>query len=308
MNIPIIAHHQERKVDANGIQLSYDSFGDPAHPPMLLIMGLATQLIHWDENFCRQLASRGFWVIRFDNRDIGNSSKMEGDKVPGIAAILANQWFGRRLETGYVLDDMAMDTLALLDALSIDRAHVVGVSMGGMIGQCMAIQAPHRLASLTSIMSTTGNRSLPKPKKRVSMAMIRPLPKDEEAFVAQTSRMWQMLHGDTYPFESDRIHNLIRTARARCLYPPGALRQLCAIMASPDRTEALADVRVPSLILHGDADPLVPLACGLATAEAIPGAKMKILEGMGHTLPKQVWPIMIDEIAGLANGSGEAAN
>ena len=212
---------------------------------MMLIMGLATQLIHWDENFCRMLASRGYWVIRFDNRDIGNSDKLHEAKAPGITAMLANQWFGRPLPAPYLLTDMADDTLALMDALSIEKAHVVGVSMGGMIGQCMAIKSPDRLASLTSIMSTTGNRSLPKPKKRVSMAMIRPLPKDEEAFVAQTSRMWQMLHGDTYPFETDRIHRLIRAARARSLYPTRCTEAMCAIMASPDRNRYWQTFRCP---------------------------------------------------------------
>lgn len=300
MSIP---YQPEKLIKANDIELCYDSFGDPENPAMLMIMGLATQLIHWDDDFCKTLAEKGFWVIRFDNRDIGKSTKFKHHPTPSITSFLAHQWFGRRFEAPYDLRDMAQDAFGLLDALSIQRAHIVGVSMGGMIGQTMAILNPQRVLSLTSIMSTTGARSLPRAKSSVSMKMLRPVPKDEDHYVQQALKMWQLLHGTHYPFEQDRIERLLRRARQRSFYPKGILRQLSAIIASGDRTKDLRKLNVPTLVMHGDIDPLVPYACGLATAEAIPGAKMKTLEGMGHTLPKQTWRQMIDEITALAKST-----
>lgn len=298
-----VLYHPEKHIHANGIELCVDSFGDQEHPPILLIMGLATQLIHWDDEFCKSLAEKGFWVIRFDNRDIGKSTKFKHHKAPGLTAFLAHQWFGRKLRSPYYLNDMAKDTFGLMDALSIERAHIVGVSMGGMIAQTMAIVDPERIISLTSIMSTTGARSLPKAKASVSFKMLRPVPKDEEGYVQQALEMWQLLHGPHYPFDAQRIENLLRRARQRSFYPKGILRQLSAIIASGDRTPRLAEVKVPTLVMHGDSDPLVPYACGEATAAAIPAARFKTLKGMGHTLPKQLWEQMIDEITHLAKAA-----
>ena len=172
-----------------------------------------------------------------------------------------------------------------------------------MIAQSMAILHPERVMSLTSIMSTTGARSLPRAKASVSMKMLKPVPKDEDKYVQQALKMWRLLHGNHYPFERDRIERLLRRARQRSFYPKGILRQLCAIIASGDRTKHLRKLDVPTLVLHGDIDPLVPHACGLATAEAIPGAKMTTLPGMGHTLPKQAWGQMIEEITALAKAA-----
>lgn len=298
-----VAYHPEQLVTANKIELSYDSFGDMTDPPILLIMGLATQLIHWDESFCKQLASKGFWVIRFDNRDIGNSTKLKNAYSPGLPALLANQWFGRRLKSPYVLDDMAQDAFGLLDALGLEKAHVVGVSMGGMIGQCMAILHPTRVLSLTSIMSTTGSRKLPKPKASVSLKVLKPVPKEENAYIEHALGMWRMLHGDYFEFDQTRIETLLRRSRQRCFYPKGVLRQLTAIIASGDRTARLAGVTSPTLVMHGDADPLVPFPCGEATAQAIPNARFIRLTGMGHTMPTQLWDEMIDEITRLTKSA-----
>lgn len=298
-----VLYHPEKHIQANGLELCFDSFGDPEDPPMLLIMGLATQLIHWDDEFCKMLAKKGFWVIRFDNRDIGKSTKLTHHKAPGITAFLAHQWFGKRFRAPYYLNDMATDTFGLMDALSIERAHIVGVSMGGMIAQTMAIIEPKRVISLTSIMSTTGARSLPRAKASVSMKMLRPVPKDEDRYVQQALQMWQLLHGEHYPFDEQRIEKLLRRARQRSFYPKGILRQLSAIIASGDRTQKLADVNLPTLVMHGDIDPLVPFACGEATAAAIPGARFKRLEGMGHTLPRQLWGQMVDEISRLTKAA-----
>lgn len=291
-----IPYQQEQKVKTNGIHLSYDSFGDASNPPILLIMGLATQMIHWDTQFCQMLAAKGFWVIRFDNRDIGNSEKLHSAEVPNIPVLLAKQWIRGKMNVPYLLDDMAHDVFGLLDALNINKTHVVGVSMGGMIAQCMALMAPHRLLSLTSIMSTTGNRKLPKPKTSVSLQMIKPVPKEDQAYLAHAMEMWKTLHGGHFEFDTQRIKTLLIAAKNRSFYTKGIIRQLSAILASEDRTEKLKSLDLPTLVLHGDADPLVPVECGYATAKAIPNAKLKIYPGMGHTLPKELWADMIEEI------------
>lgn len=293
--------HQERYALVNEISICYQTFGEQTSPPLLLIMGLAAQQIHWDDNFCQQLADKGFWVIRFDNRDIGNSTKLEGAKQPSMVSMLANQWFKRDISAPYELNDMANDTLGLLDHLKIEKCHLVGASMGGMIAQCITILAPERVLSLTSIMSTTGDRSLPKAKAAVVAKIMRPVPKDEDKYVKHVLKMWRVLHGDHFPFDAQRTENLMTRAFRRCHYPPGVWRQTCAIIASPDRTSLLNHVNTPTLIIHGDADPLVPVECGIATAKAIPNSVLKILKGMGHTLPREVWDEMIGSIAQLAS-------
>jgi pimeloyl-ACP methyl ester carboxylesterase len=296
-------YQEEQQVIANGLTINYDSFGDPANPAMILIMGLGTQMIHWDADFCKGLAEQGYWVVRFDNRDIGKSTWLKDLPSPGIMAFLSNSLFGRTLNAPYLLNDMADDTLALMDALGIQKAHLVGASMGGMIAQCVALMATERAISLTSIMSTTGNRALPKAKKRVGMTLLRPQPKDIEQYVQQSLDVWRLLHTENFPFEPERIKALVRYSRERGFNPAGVSRQLGAIIDSPDRTEKLKGLKTPSLVIHGDQDPLVPVECGYATAEALPNAKLKILEGMGHTLPKQLWPDITGSIVELASGT-----
>ena len=203
----------EQFAPANGLSICYQCFGQQQNPPLLLIMGLATQMIHWDDAFCQQLADQGFWVIRFDNRDIGKSTKLTGQAAPGMAAVAANQWFNRPLKVPYKLMDMANDTLGLLNHLEIDKAHIVGVSMGGMIAQCMAIGHSARVASLTSIMSTTGNRKLPKPSAQVMLKIMRPVPKEPNPYLAHVLDMWKMLHGDTYEFDPVRVSSILTRAR-----------------------------------------------------------------------------------------------
>lgn len=292
---------QERYALVNDISICYQTFGEHRSPPVLLIMGLAAQQIHWDDNFCQQLADKGYWVIRFDNRDIGNSTKLQDAKQPSMISALANQWFNRDIAAPYNLDDMAKDTLGLLDHLQIDTCHLVGASMGGMIAQCIAILAPERVASLTSIMSTTGDRSLPKAKASVIAKIMKPVPQDEEDYVRHALKMWRVLHGEHFEFDETRTEGIMRRARKRCFNPAGVWRQTCAIMASPDRTHLLRRFDIPTLVIHGDADPLVPVECGHATAKAIPNSELKILEGMGHTLPRELWDEMINAIAQLAD-------
>jgi pimeloyl-ACP methyl ester carboxylesterase len=212
---------------------------------------------------------------------------------------IGNSLFSKKVNAPYLLDDMADDTLALMDALNIGRAHLVGASMGGMIAQCIALKSPERVSSLTSIMSTTGNRSLPKAKARIGVKLLKPLAKEIDLYVAQSLEIWKMLHGEHFPFDKDRVEKVIRDSRHRGFNPAGVARQLSAIIDSPDRTNGLQQLQIPSLVIHGDSDPLVPVACGIATAQAIPNATLKILKGMGHTLPVQLWPQIVDEISTL---------
>ena len=295
-----IHHHGAQRVSANGLQLTYDSFGDPSDPVMILIMGLGTQMIHWSEQFCQLLASNKLRVIRFDNRDIGESTWLTDYPTPTTWDFIGNSLFNKKVNSPYLLDDMADDTLALMDALSIDKAHIVGVSMGGMIAQCMALKAPNRVNSLTSIMSTTGNRSLPKAKIRVIAKLLKPLAKEIGPYVAQNLDVWLMLHGKHFPFDQESVEKVIRHSQQRGVNPAGVARQLSAIIDSGDRTLSLRKLHIPSLIIHGDIDPLIPVECGIATAAAIPGATLKILKGMGHTLPMQLWPQIVEDIVELS--------
>ena len=280
-----IPHQPEQLIDSNGIQLNYDSYGNQNDPVILLIMGLATQMIYWDEGFCRMLAAQGFWVIRFDNRDIGKSTWLKDMPKPSTLNLAANILFNRSVGAAYVLDDMVADTVGLMDQLGVKQVNLVGASMGGMIAQALAIKAPHRVISLTSIMSTTGNRSLPKPSLRFSLKVFSSPPKDRQAFISHALKIWKVLHGVHYEFDAKKITNLMSRVVNRGVNLAGSARQLAAIVDSPDRTSELKKLDVPSLVIHGDTDPLVPVDGGYATAKAIPNAQLKIYKGMGHTIP-----------------------
>jgi len=287
----------EAFVKANGIVLCYDSFGDQRDPPLLLIMGMGAQMIGWDDEFCEQLAVRGFRVIRFDNRDAGRSSSFDDAGTPDVTIALTRAWLRRPVDAPYRLSDMALDVVGLLDALGIEAAHLVGASMGGTIGQTLAIEHPQRVLSLTSIMSTTGDRDLPPPKPWAMASMFRPAPRTLEAYIDQYVSTWKVLRADAFPEEEER--DRLRAARnhARGLNAAGAARQLVAILASGSRREALRGVSVPTLVIHGDADPLVPLAAGVDTANSIPGAELVVLQGMGHAMPMRMWSRIIDAVA-----------
>ena len=285
---------------ANGIALCYDTFGDPLAPPLLLIMGLASQMIAWDDEFCAQLAARGYRVIRFDNRDIGLSTRFTEAGVPDVAAAFMAAMQGKPVSAPYLLSDMAEDAVGLLDALGIDKAHVVGASMGGAIGQTLAIRHAQRLRTLTSIMATTGAPGLPPPTTEALAMLFKPTPTDQAAYFESYRQTWKLLRAGSFPL--DEARDLARAGQifARGLNPAGVARQLTAIVASGSRKEALAAVRVPTLVIHGDADPLVPVACGVDTAGSIPNASLLIIEGMGHALPITLWPRIIDAIAAHA--------
>jgi pimeloyl-ACP methyl ester carboxylesterase len=291
-----ITHHPEQLVASNNIHINFDSFGDKSDPAILLIMGLATQMIYWDEQFCKLLASQGYWVIRFDNRDNGKSTWLDPIPPPTSIALLKNALFKRPLGASYLLSDMMSDTVGLLDALDLESAHIVGASMGGMIAQEIAIRHPQRVKSLTSIMSTTGNRKLPKPSIAFSFKMLKPAPRDVDKAIAYGMHVWRLIQGHHYPFEQQKVLGLIKRALQRGFNPAGNTRQLAAILDSADRTEALNTLTVPSLILHGEDDPLVLVACGYATAKAIPNAKIKTYPGMGHTIPSQLYDAITGQI------------
>ncbi|MEM0910216.1 MAG: alpha/beta hydrolase [Pseudomonadota bacterium] len=298
-----VQHHEAAAISANDITIQFDSFGDIDDPAIVLIMGMGTQLIHWDDDFCRFLASYKLRVIRFDNRDAGKSTLLNDSPVPSTLDFIGNTIFGRSLNAPYLLDDMAEDTLALMDGLDIKKAHIVGASMGGMIAQCVAIKASERVISLTSIMSTTGDRSLPKPKAHIGAKFLKPLSKDHENLVNQQIDMWRALHGDHFPFYENKVESIVRTAKERGFDPDGVARQLSAVIDSPDRTEHLKALSMPALVIHGDNDPLVRLESGIATAEALANSTFKVFKGMGHTLPDELWPEIIEEIIKLVRST-----
>ncbi len=274
---------------ANGIQLEYDTFGDSANPPLLLVMGLGAQMIAWDEEFCGLLAGAGHHVIRFDNRDVGLSTKIESGGVPNIPAIMEARLMGEPVSAPYLLADMAADALGLLDALGIAKAHIVGASMGGMIVQEMAIRHPERVLTMTSIMSTTGAPDLPPAKPEAMAALTTPAPADREGFIAHTVNTSKLIGSAPHLIDEARLHLLAGRRFDRAYYPVGIARQMAAIMASGSRREALAAVRLPVTVIHGAVDPLVPVEGGIDTHKAIAGSQLLVIDDMGHDLPAPLW-------------------
>jgi pimeloyl-ACP methyl ester carboxylesterase len=290
------------RAHANGIEIEYDSFGDPGAPAVLLIMGLGAQMILWDEAFCAALVERGFHVVRFDNRDVGLSTKLDHAGKPSVLAAMEAMRAGKPLDAPYLLADMADDAVALLDALGIERVHVVGASMGGMIAQTIAIRHPARVQSLTSIMSTTGDPDLPNPTPEAMRALLTPSPGERAAYIEHAVAAVRVLGSPGFPFDEKAVRSRAARSYDRSFHPAGFARQMVAVWASGSRTAALASVRVPALVIHGDADPLIPVAAGRATAAAIQGAALMVIEGMGHDLPRPVWDRIADAIARCALG------
>ncbi|GGS75995.1 alpha/beta fold hydrolase [Nonomuraea spiralis] len=283
-----------QRAAANGIEIAYESFGSPAGRPLLLIMGLGAQLIHWDDDFCELLAEQGHHVVRFDNRDAGLSTHLHDEGVP--------QWGA---PSPYLLDDLADDSAALMDVLGWPAAHVVGASMGGMIAQALAIRHPGRVLSLTSIMSTPGPQAAPPTEAAAAVLLAKPAA-DREAVVADALRTWAVIGSPGYELDRERVSRLAGLAFDRCHDPAGTARQLAAILASGDRTSPLGGLKVPALVIHGEDDQLVPVAGGRATAAAIPGARLVTYPGMGHDLPRPLWPAIVAEV-GAHTGSVTAA-
>jgi len=294
----------EETARANGIEIVYETIGDASNPPLLLVMGLGMQLIHWDLELCELLAQRGFYVIRFDNRDSGRSTQIDAP-VPDIRRAM----IGLKIDAPYLLEDLADDACGLLDHLGIDAAHVVGVSMGGMIAQTLAIRRPERVLSLTSIMSTTGERRVGRPKLRVWGMLMRNAPREKQAYIERFVQIFRLIGSKGFPTDDERIRELAAATYERGHEAAGTGRQLAAILASGDRTAELRAVKVPTTVIHGRDDPLIPFRGGRATAAAIPGARLIAIPGMGHDLPRELWPQIVDavvETAGRAAPAGVA--
>jgi pimeloyl-ACP methyl ester carboxylesterase len=279
------------RVQANGIQIEYETFGKPTDPALLLVMGLGGQLVLWPEALCRALAEGGYYVIRYDNRDVGLSSKIDSAGKPDLSRAALRYLLRLPLQAGYTLDDMAADALGLLDALGIAKAHLVGLSMGGMIGQILAAQHGKRLLSFTAIMTSSGNRSLPQPSLKLRMRLTRrPRSVTREALVQHSMNTWKLIGSPGYPTPEAELRAMVERDQARCLYPRGMARQTLAIMAAPSRVPLLRRIAVPTLVIHGLADPLVPVAAGRELGRLIPGARLELIEGMGHDLPAPLLP------------------
>lgn len=285
----------------NGLELEYDSFGDPASAPLLLVMGLSYQMIEWDDAVCEMIADRGFWVTRFDNRDVGLSTKLDDLGTPDLMALVM-----RTAAPLYTLDDMADDAVGLLDFLGVGAAHLVGVSMGGMIAQLIAINHPGRVLSLTSIMSTVGGPNVVQPAAEVAAALLLPPGPSREARVEHSLANRRLINGAGLPFDEQLARRKAERAVDRCFHPDGALRQIVAIMAAPDRAPALGRLTIPTLVIHGEQDPLVPPDNGRQTAAALHNTHLMMIPGMGHNLPERVWPEVVDAIVAVA-GRGAPA-
>lgn len=287
------------QITANGISIEYEAHGDPKNPPLLLVMGLGAQLTLWPMELVDALVARGYYVIRHDNRDIGLSEKFGHAGVPNFRRVALMRMFGLRARLPYRLTDMADDAAALLGALGIEKAHVVGASMGGMIVQLMAIHHPNLLLSMTSIMSTTGNPRLPRPKPEAMNALLDRAPANAtlEDVIPIGIRVARAIGSPAYPTPEERLRERIARDFNRSFYPEGAARQISAIMDDGDRRKRLKQVRVPSLVIHGSDDPLVPVEGGRDTAAHIPGAKLLEIPGMGHDLPLELVETIADALA-----------
>jgi len=286
-------------VQSNGIRMAYEEFGDADAPVVLLVAGLYNQLIRWPLEFCDLLVERGFRVIRFDNRDIGLTDKMEGEVAPSLLRLALHSWFGLPVKVPYSLDDMAADTVGLLDALDIKAVHIVGMSMGGMISQLVAGLYPERVLSLTSIMSKTGGFGKGMASFAVARQMVKPIPKGTSA-LENSVRTRQMFGSPAYPVSDDEVRADVKAEFKRSNNPSGYLRQMAAIRAAPSRKKLLRTIVAPTLIIHGNQDLLVDVSGGIDTKEQIPHAELVRYEGMGHTLPKSLLPEFAQMIADIA--------
>jgi pimeloyl-ACP methyl ester carboxylesterase len=294
----------ERFADVgNGITLCYETFGDPSAPPVLLIMGLGTQMIAWNTQFCEELAGRGHFVVRFDNRDTGRSTRLDGAPVPKLHEIALRR-IGR---PAYRLADMALDTVGMMDVLGLERAHVVGVSMGGMIAQTIAARHPTRVRSLTSIMSNTGARWTGQPALKTYPVLLGSSPTDRDGFIEHGLKTWTTIGSPGFARDELELRAMIELSFDRGASAAGTARQLGAIIASGDRRRELRAVQAPTLVIHGEADKLVSPSGGRATAKAIDGARLVTIPGMGHDLPRDAWPQIIGAIVQHAHGADVAA-
>jgi pimeloyl-ACP methyl ester carboxylesterase len=290
----------EKLAQTARLHLAYEEFGNTDAPVVMLIMGLGMQMHAWPDEFCAAIAAKGFRVIRFDNRDIGLSQKFDGARAPRPWKLFLRSRLGLRLKVPYQLHDMAEDIISLMDYLHIASAHIVGASMGGMIAQLVAASFPDRTISLTSIMSSSGAQSLPQPRAKVLLQLTRKSATGEQAYLMNAKRTWRMISSPAYPVEDAALEERLLSAYRRSYYPQGLGRQMAAIIASGDRSAILKTIRVPTLVIHGEDDALVPVQAGIDTAQKILGARLELIPGMGHDLPSALFPRFVNEITGHA--------
>jgi len=282
---------------ANGITLEYQAVGAADADPLLLIMGLGGQLIAWDDDLVAALVGEGFNVVRFDNRDVGLSTWLDEAGTPDALEALAG-----RVAAPYLVEDMADDAAGLLDALGLPSAHVLGVSMGGMIAQSLAIRHPRRVRTLVSIMSTTGDPTVGAPRPDAVSVLLRPPPADRAAAVDQAVAVSRVIGSPGFPASEQRVRRQAGAAYDRAFHPPGVARQAVAIVCSPDRTGGLRRLEIPALVVHGEDDALVDVSGGRATAAAIPGASLWTVPGMGHDLPPALFGDLARRVGLLRHG------
>ena len=289
---------------ANGIDIEYETIGESGRRPLILIMGLASQLVHWPEQFCRKLADQGHYVIRFDNRDAGLSTKIEDGGLPDLIQAMEAYQQGQSVDAPYTLSDMAADTVGLMDALKIDKAHICGLSMGGMIAQVAACEYPERTKSIVSMASTIGDPTLPPATPEAMDAMMSMPPQDRAAYIEYSAGVYRAFAGGSDKYDEELQKEITGLAYDRLLYPMGFVRQVAAIWASGNRKQALGEVEIPTLVIHGTNDALVPVEHGRATADAIPAARLLVVEGLGHGISyPALWDEIVDAITEHTAGS-----
>jgi pimeloyl-ACP methyl ester carboxylesterase len=281
------------RAHGNGVELEYETVGDPAGRPLLLVQGLGAQLTSVEEGLCQELAARGFLVIRYDNRDAGRSTWFDHARPVNLAAV----WGGDHSSLAYTLEDMAGDAVAVLDAAGVEAAHVAGISLGGMIAQLLAARHPARVRSLASIMSTTGDKAVGQPTGEAASVLVSPMPRDRERFVEQAVANARAIStGTAYPFDERAVRRGAARGYDRAYHPKGTGRQFAAILAAGDRTPALGQIEVPTVVVHGEEDKVIGVSGGEATAAAIPGARLLRVPGLGHELPPGFWPTLADAL------------
>jgi pimeloyl-ACP methyl ester carboxylesterase len=283
---------------APDVKLCYQTFGDPGGDPLVLVMGLGGPMTWWDPELCTMLAETGFHVVRFDNRDTGRSSRMKGRVT---RSQLVRSFLGRGGRAPYTLSDMAGDAFGLMDHLGWESAHVVGVSMGGMIAQTMAVDQPRRVRSLTSIMSTLGKRTVGWQHPSLLPALIGPRTPGREAYVVASAKMWQLIGSPGYPSDADKVRARAEETFDRGVSASGVMRQMVAILNQPDRSRSLASLRIPAAVVHGSSDKMVHVSGGRATARAIPGAELLVIDGMGHDMPEELFGTLTEIIRRTAD-------
>jgi pimeloyl-ACP methyl ester carboxylesterase len=285
------------KAKANNIELEYETFGEASSEPLLLIMGLGAQMIAWDEEFCNMLVDKGFYVIRFDNRDIGLSTKFEHLGIPNTMEAGQALSRGEKISFDYTLDDMADDAMGLLDALGIKKAHICGASMGAAITQNIGYRHQDRVLSLAPIMGSTGNPELPGADQEVMSILFTPVPRERAAYIEYNVKTGRIMHGSGFPYDEDKRREIIGSAYDRSFYPQGFARQLMAIMMQGNQKSKLGVITTPTIVIHGADDPLIPLPGGKDIAASILGAELLIIDGMGHSMGiPETWPIIVEAI------------